>query len=163
MQWWKIRKHQEVIEMQNDPINDDQYNLNRFVEAQAGVYNTVLSELKQGYKRSHWMWFIFPQLAIFGRSGTSKFYGITCKEEAALYLSHPLLGMRLKECANTLISLSGRTAHDIFSSPDDKKLRSCMTLFNHVSVSDSVFEQVLDRYYQGKQCQGTIEYLNNKV
>ena len=109
------------------------YNLERFVTAQADSYATALAELKAGRKQSHWMWFIFPQLAALGRSGTAKFYGIASLEEAGAYLRHPMLGPRLHECVDAVLPWAGsRSAEQIFGSVDAMKLRSCVTLFDRV-------------------------------
>src|SRR5689334_21514866 len=107
----------------------DPFNLRRFVQAQEPVYSSVLSELQSGRKRTHWMWFIFPQIAGLGYSATSKHYAIQSRAEAQHYLDHPTLGQRLLECSKTVLGITGRSAHDIFGAPDDMKLRSCMTLF----------------------------------
>jgi len=107
----------------------DLYDLNRFISAQAGVYDRALAELRGGQKRSHWMWYIFPQLDGLAFSSTSKHYAIKSLEEAKAYLAHALLGPRLLECAEAVVHIEGRSATDIFGSPDDLKLRSCATLF----------------------------------
>jgi uncharacterized protein (DUF1810 family) len=128
---------------------DDPYNLNRFVQAQDSVYEEVLSELKNGAKVSHWMWFIFPQIRGLGRSPASIEFAISSHEEARTYLQHPLLGARLKECARLVLSTEGRTIQQIFGSPDDMKLRSSMTLFAQVASGNNIFLKVLDKYFQG--------------
>src|SRR6476469_7905064 len=117
---------------------DDPHDLARFVEAQAGDYETALAEIRSGRKRSHWMWYIFPQIDGLAFSSTSKFYSIKSADEAKAYLAHPVLGPRLRECAAAFIGVEGRSAHDIFGSPDDLNLRSCATLFASVSPPDSV-------------------------
>ena len=124
--------------------------LERFVEAQAPVYAAVLRELGAGRKTSHWMWFVFPQLRSLGRSATAKFYGLEGREEASAYWQHPLLGARLGECTRLVLATAGRTAHEIFGSPDDLKLRSCMTLFDVVAPAEPAFRAVLDRFYGGE-------------
>jgi uncharacterized protein (DUF1810 family) len=124
--------------------------LERFVEAQAPVYADVLRELGAGRKTSHWMWFVFPQLRSLGRSATAKFYGLEGREEASAYWQHPLLGPRLGECTRRVLATAGRTAHEIFGSPDDLKLRSCMTLFDIVAPAEPAFRAVLDRFYGGE-------------
>jgi uncharacterized protein (DUF1810 family) len=134
--------------------------LTRFVEAQKEVYDRALSEIRSGRKTSHWMWFIFPQFAGLGASETSRFYAIKSTDEAREYLQHPLLGRRLIECAEAVLSNRGVSAHDIFGSPDDMKLKSCMTLFAHVSSSNSVFDKVLDQFYGGERDARTIAALS---
>jgi uncharacterized protein (DUF1810 family) len=129
--------------------------LERFIEAQSRVYGDVLAELRAGRKATHWMWFIFPQLRGLGRSSTAQFYGIADRVEAQAYLAHPLLGAHLVECAGLVLEHPSRTAHEIFGSPDDLKLRSCATLFASVSPPGSVFHQVLDRYFGGQPDSGT--------
>jgi len=137
----------------------DSYDLNRFVDAQAGIYDQALAELKAGRKRTHWMWFVFPQITGLGSSEMARFYAIADRGEAAAYLEHPLLGARLRECAEALLGVEGRTAQEILGSPDDHKARSCMTLFATLPGSDPVFRKVLDRYYAGERCQRTLEIL----
>lgn len=137
----------------------DPFNLNRFLKAQEGVYQSVLSELKRGRKSSHWMWFIFPQMAGLGHSETSAFFGITGLEETVAYLQHPILGERLRTCCEILLSGHDKSASDIFGYPDDLKLRSSMTLFAKVSKSDSPFARVLSRYFDGKPDERTLELL----
>ena len=142
---------------------DDRFDLNRFVQAQQEVYSRALAELKLGRKRSHWMWFIFPQIDGLGYSSTAKFYAIKSKDEAKAYLAHPLLGKRLMECAATLLKIEGTSAAEIFGYPDDLKLRSSMTLFASVSPGGSVFSRVLDHYFEGELDAGTIELLPHKA
>ena len=141
---------------------DNSFGLSRFVEAQDPVYDDVLSELRSGRKTSHWMWFVFPQLAGLGISETSRFYAIKDIAEARAYLQHPILGPRLTECAEALLPIRGRSAHDIFGSPDDMKLKSCMTLFAHISSSESVFVKVLDHYYGGERDRKTLKRLDEQ-
>ena len=131
------------------PGRDDPFNLGRFVSAQAPIYSQVLKELKAGQKRTHWMWFVFPQIDGLGYSSTARHYAIKSEAEARRYLDHPVLGPRLVECAETLLGLAGPSASDIFGYPDDLKLRSSMTLFARVSGPGSVFARVLDKYYGG--------------
>ena len=138
---------------------NDPYNLDRFVQAQKDDYNQALSEIKKGRKRSHWMWCIFPQFAGLGRSQTSQHYAIKSVAEVQAYLSHPVLGPRLTECAEALLQVEGRSASEIFGSPDDRKLRSCATLFACVSPSGSVFERLLDKYFQGERDGTTLRLL----
>src|SRR5438067_873938 len=137
----------------------DPHDLGRFVEAQADDYEQALAEIRSGRKRSHWMWYIFPQLDGLAFSSTSKYYAIKNLEEARSYLDHPLLGPRLLECAEAVISIAGRSATEIFGSPDDLKLRSCATLFACVSPPGSVFDRLLGKYYQGRRDDRTLQLL----
>jgi uncharacterized protein (DUF1810 family) len=139
---------------------DDPFNLARFVSAQEPVLEAVCRELRDGQKRTHWMWFIFPQIDGLGFSSTSRRYAIKGRAEAEQYLRHPVLGKRLRECAEILLGLQGRTASAIFGSPDDLKLKSSMTLFAAVSAPGSVFERVLDQYYQGQRDEKTLRLLD---
>jgi uncharacterized protein (DUF1810 family) len=138
---------------------DNPYNLSRFVQAQEHVYDQALAEIKSGWKQSHWMWYIFPQLEGLGFSPTSRRYSIKSLAEAEAYLSHPILGPRLVECCEALLHVEGRSAFDIFGSPDDMKLRSCVTLFALVSPTGSVFYQLLDKYFQGGRDVKTLRLL----
>jgi uncharacterized protein (DUF1810 family) len=126
--------------------------LDRFVEAQAGgVHERAVAELRNGHKQSHWMWFVFPQLAGLGYNAVSVRYGITGIDEARAYLAHPVLGARLRECAETLEALNPRrSAFDIFRSPDDLKLRSSLTLFAQAAGPGSIFERLLGKYFNGQ-------------
>jgi uncharacterized protein (DUF1810 family) len=140
------------------------YDLSRFVEAQAHCYARVLQELAAGEKTSHWMWFIFPQLRGLGLSATARRFGLSGIEEARAYLAHPLLGARLRECTRTLLTVEGRTAHEIFGSPDDLKLRSCLTLFAQAAGAspapeDQVFGEALTRHYRGEPDPLTLRLL----
>ncbi len=137
---------------------DDPFNLSRFINAQERVYDHAVAELKNGRKRSHWMWYIFPQLDGLGRSTTARRYAIKSIEGAIEYLNHPVLGSRLLECANTVLAIEGKTASEIFGYPDDLKLKSSMTLFSEVA-DDSVFVHVLDKYFQGEQDVRTLQLL----
>jgi len=139
--------------------SDDEYDLNRFFNAQENMYLDVLSELNDGKKRSHWMWFIFPQIAGLGRSDTAKYYAIKNQEEARAYLNHPVLGMRLQECAEIVLNLEGKSIPDIFGYPDDRKFKSSMTLFSCVADQGSIFERVLNKYFHGERDTGTLELL----
>ena len=125
--------------------------LERFVTAQdsRGTYASAVAELRAGRKTSHWMWFVFPQLAGLGMSETSRRYAISSLDEARAYLAHPILGQRLEECARILTELNGTTAHDIFGSVDAMKLRSSMTLFARAAPESPLFREVLDRYFGG--------------
>jgi uncharacterized protein (DUF1810 family) len=128
----------------------DPHNLQRFVEAQASVYSQALDELKAGRKRSHWMWFIFPQLRGLGHSTMAHQYGIATRAEAEAYLEHPLLDRRLQECTRAVNAVEGRSAYEIFGSPDDLKFRSSMTLFANVTADNREFVEALNRYYAGE-------------
>jgi uncharacterized protein (DUF1810 family) len=138
---------------------DDPFDLNRFVRAQKTDYEQALSEIKSGRKTSHWMWYIFPQFDGLGVSAFAKEYSIKSLAEAEAYLAHPVLGPRLTECAEAVRSIRGRSAHDIFGSPDDMKLRSCATLFACVSPARSVFDRLLDQYFQGERDPKTLNLL----
>ena len=135
------------------------FDLQRFVDAQAPVYADVIAELGAGAKRSHWMWFIFPQLRALGRSSTALHYGIASIDEARAYGAHPLLGARLTECSALVLGTRGKTAEQIFGSIDAMKLRSCMTLFEIVAAKQSVFAGVLDAYYRGERDRLTLDAL----
>ena len=134
----------------------DEHDLRRFVTAQEGVYESALSELRAGRKTSHWMWFVFPQIAGLGRSATAQRYAIASLEEAEAYLAHPVLGPRLLECARTLTQLSGLSAEQIFGSVDAQKLKSSMTLFAHAAPDEPLFRDVLARYFDGAEDQETL-------
>jgi uncharacterized protein (DUF1810 family) len=129
--------------------------LDRFVRAQAPVYDEVLAELAQGRKTSHWMWFVFPQIAGLGRSETARFYAIASLDEARAYLEHPVLGSRLRECAGLLLAVEGRTAESIVGPIDAMKLRSSMTLFLRADPEEPLFGRVLDRFYGGAPDEAT--------
>jgi uncharacterized protein (DUF1810 family) len=137
--------------------SEDSFDLERFVTAQAPVFETVLAELRAGRKRSHWMWFVFPQLRGLGQSATARFYGIASIEEARAYLAHPLLGSRLDLCTRIVLESEGPSLHAIFGSPDDMKFRSCMTLFS-LATGDpaSPFRQALDRWCGGRPDERTL-------
>ena len=137
----------------------DPYNLERFIEAQAPIYNRVLSELRAGMKTSHWMWFIFPQIRGLGQSPISVEYSISSREEARAYLEHPIPGPRLKECTGLVLRAEGRSIEKIFGSPDDLKFRSSMTLFSQVSQDDDVFTRALQKYFDGTPDRLTLERL----
>ena len=145
--------------MNVDAMGDDPHDLVRFIDAQKGVYEHALAEIKGGRKRSHWMWFVFPQFAGLGSSSMSERYAINSVAEARAYLHHAVLGPHLSECAQAALALQGRTADEIFGSPDDMKLRSCATLFASVSPPDSEFQRILDRYFQGEPDPKTLELL----
>ncbi|HEY8253368.1 MAG TPA: DUF1810 domain-containing protein [Rhizomicrobium sp.] len=130
--------------------------LERFVKAQEGVYPRALAELKAGKKQSHWMWFIYPQVAGLGHSVMAQMYAIQSLDEARAYLAHPLLGARLRECCQALMAVEGKTAHAIFGSPDDLKFRSSLTLFDLASPND-IFRAALDRYFDGNADSLTLQ------
>lgn len=134
----------------------DPFHLERFVLAQRDAYGHALAEIRAGRKRTHWMWFVFPQVQGLGHSDMARRYAITGADEARAYLAHPLLGPRLLEITGALLALEGRTAHEIFGSPDDMKLRSSATLFASVSPPGSVFEQLLAVYFSGAADQATL-------
>ena len=127
----------------------DTFDLDRFVSAQEDVYDSALAEIRGGRKRTHWMWFVFPQVRGLGSSPISRQFAIRSAAEARAYLAHPVLGPRLIECCEALLRVNDGSAHDIFGSPDDLKLRSCATLFASVSEPGSVFERVLSRFFGG--------------
>jgi len=133
--------------------------LERFIKAQDRDYDTALSEIKSGRKCSHWMWYIFPQLAALGRSDMAKHYGINGRAEAEAYLGDSILGKRLVEISKTLLSVSSNNATLVMGSPDDLKLRSSMTLFAMVKNADSVFQAVLGKFYGGEKDKATVELL----
>jgi len=142
--------------------HDNLFGLGRFLNAQDPVYERVLAELKRGQKRTHWMWYIFPQIDGLGFSATTKYYAIKSLEEARYYLDHPVLGARLRECAETILAVEGRSVSEIFGYPDDLKLKSSMTLFSCVPDSPSVFGQVLDKYFRGERDTKTLALLEKK-
>ena len=135
----------------------DPFLLRRFVEAQDPVYFRVLTELRSGVKQSHWMWFVFPQVAGLGRSPTAEFYAIRSLDEAKAYLAHPLLCGRLKECTRALLDVSGKSARQILGTPDDLKFRSSMTLFAHAAPDEPIFREALAKYFDGKDDPTTLE------
>ena len=140
--------------------SDDAYNLQRFVDAQQSVFDSVLAELKQGRKRGHWIWFIFPQLKGLGHSANSEFFGIASVQEAAAYLRHPLLGPRLIECTQLINAVAGRSAEDIFGEIDAMKFRSSMTLFAKATPNNQVFTDALTKYFADEFDPLTIAYLH---
>ena len=134
----------------------DPFDLNRFVRAQEADYVGALAEIRSGRKRSHWMWYVFPQFAGLGLSAMSQRYAINSLAEARAYLAHPILGPRLIEIADAVLNVQGRTAHEIFGSPDDLKLSSSATLFALVSPADSVFQRIIDKYFDGSRDEQTV-------
>lgn len=137
----------------------DRFALSRFLRAQENSYDTALAELRRGAKRSHWMWFIFPQIAGLGNSPTAQLYAIKSREEAEEFLRHPELGQRLIACAEALLGITGKSASEIMGYPDDLKLRSSATLFAEVSPPGSVFHQLLGKYFGGKPDPQTLAIL----
>ena len=137
-----------------DPIR-----LQRFVDAQAGVHAAALAELESGRKRTHWMWFVFPQLAGLGSSAMAQRYAISGVEEARAYLAHPVLGPRLREAAAAVNAVEGRSIHDIFGSPDDLKFRSSMTLFSEAAPDGAVFREALAKYFGNEPDPATLRIL----
>ena len=133
--------------------------LDRFVSAQAPVISTVLDELRAGRKRTHWMWFIFPQLTALGRSAMAKRYGLADLDEARAYLAHDVLGPRLLICTRLVNAVTGKSAHEIFGSPDDLKFRSCVTLFHRAAPDEGAFAEALRRYYGGVEDERTVELI----
>ena len=138
----------------------DAFDLGRFMAAQQGIFDQALAEVRGGRKRTHWMWFIFPQIDGLGSSSTARFFAIKSIEEAREYLRHPVLGARLHECAEVVLAVEGRSAHEIFGSPDDMKLRSCATLFARAASEGSVFSRLLDKFFDGKPDVRTLELLS---
>lgn len=135
------------------------YNFERFITAQEDTYFTALSEIKNGRKQSHWMWFIFPQIKGLGFSETSKLYAISDRREAIQYLEHPVLGKRLEEISNAILKVTGKSAHEIFGSPDDIKLQSSMTLFGSLPNAHPVFQSVLNTCFNGIKDEKTLQLI----
>lgn len=140
---------------------NDPHHLQRFVDAQESSYRRALAEIRAGRKASHWMWYVFPQFDGLGFSSTTRHYAIKSLPEATAYLEHPTLGPRLRECVDALLDIDGRSADQIFGSPDNLKLKSSMTLFAQVSPAGSAFEQVLERYFGGQADQASIDLITN--
>ncbi len=138
------------------------YQLERFVAAQEGVYQQVVNELSAGRKRSHWMWFIFPQLAGLGSSAMAQHYAIGGLAEARAYLAHPVLGARLRECSALVLAVQGASVHGIFGSPDNMKFHSSMTLFAQAAPDDALFRACLDKYFGGVPDQATLDLLHKE-
>lgn len=137
------------------------FDLQRFVDAQQGVYEEACAELEQGAKQSHWIWFVFPQMRGLGRSRTADHFGIVSLAEAQAYLAHPLLGPRLRHAAGLMLATEGRTALEIMGYPDDLKLRSSMTLFARAAPEPDVFKAVLDRYFDGREDPATLRLVGD--
>ncbi len=135
--------------------------LKRFLDAQENDFERALAEIKRGRKQSHWMWYIFPQIAGLGFSETSRFYAVKDRAEAELYLAHPVLGARLVEISEALLEIEGKTANQIFGSPDDMKLKSSMTLFGALKNTNPVFQSVLDEYFNGTKDLRTLQLIDD--
>ncbi len=135
------------------------FDLERFVDAQRPVYERALGELRAERKTTHWMWFVFPQLRGLGRSAMARRFGVISRAEAAAYLAHPILGVRLRACVERVLGVDDLSAHEIFGSPDDLKLRSCLTLFREVDAPNGVFARALDKYFGGEPDAATLELL----
>jgi uncharacterized protein (DUF1810 family) len=133
--------------------------LDRFVDAQAPIYDQALAELRAGQKQSHWMWFVFPQIASLGQSQTSRAYAIQSLDEARAYLAHPVLGVRYRECCQALMNVRGKSAHDIFGTPDDLKFCSSLTLFAEAAPDEVLFYNLLEKYFDGDADEATLELL----
>jgi uncharacterized protein (DUF1810 family) len=138
----------------------DPYNLQRFVAAQAPVFDQVCSELRNGFKASHWMWFIFPQIKGLGHSFLAQEFAISSRKEAEAYLAHPILGTRLRECTRLVLLVEGRSVQDIFGNPDDVKFKSCMTLFAQATPDNQIFLDALREYYAGQMDTLTLQLLS---
>lgn len=138
---------------------DDPHDLGRFVRAQEGDYEQALAEIRDGRKRSHWIWYVFPQIDGLGYSSMSRRYAIKSLAEARAYRDHAVLGRRLVECAEAALGVEGRSAREILGSPDDLKLKSCATLFASVTPPDSVFARLLDRFFDGERDGNTLQLI----
>ena len=138
----------------------DRFDLERFVSAQRGSYDDALREITGGKKRTHWMWFVFPQLHGLGHSAMARRYAIKSLDEATAYLAHPVLGARLREIAEAAVAIPQRSATEVFGSPDDGKLRSCATLFALVSAPGSVFDRLLEKFFDGERDAETLRLVN---
>ncbi|HQU83344.1 MAG TPA: DUF1810 domain-containing protein [Pyrinomonadaceae bacterium] len=148
----------DFVMRDNEEMND----LQRFINAQEGDFEDAFREIKNGRKQSHWMWYIFPQIAGLGFSSTSRFYAIKDINEAENYLAHPTLGKRLVEISEVLLTLEGKSANQIFGSPDDMKLKSSMTLFGALEDTNPVFQKVLDKYFDGDRDRRTLELIGKR-
>lgn len=143
--------------------HDDPFDLERFTTAQSLVYDTVIEELLDGRKRTHWMGYVFPQFAGLGHSDNARYYAVKSLDEARAYLEHPDLGPRLLECAEAVLDADAHSVSEIFDSPDDLKLKSCMTLFERAAGPDSVFSDVLERYFDGERDDVTLYLLEQEL
>ncbi len=141
---------------------EKKYNLDRFLEAQENKFEDALAEIKTGKKQSHWMWYIFPQLEGLGLSEYNRFYAIQTKEEATQYLNHPILGKRLIKITKAIAEINDKSALEILGKPDERKLKSCMTLFSLLNNTNPIFQKVLDKYFQGTKDAKTIQLLDNQ-
>lgn len=137
----------------------DIYDLQRFIQAQENVYETVLNELGIGQKRGHWMWYIFPQIKGLGMSATAHRYAISSQDEAKVYSDHPILGLRLRQCTQLVLNVEGRSAQEIFDYPDVLKFRSCMTLFEQSATDRGIFKDAIFKYFDGVPDQLTLDIL----
>jgi uncharacterized protein (DUF1810 family) len=151
----------QVSEAKSLAHMNDPHDLDRFLQAQAPVYEQVLAELRAGCKRSHWMWFVFPQLSGLGHSAMAQRYAIGSFAQAQAYLAHPVLGARLRECSGLVLAVQHGSIHEIFGSPDDLKFRSSMTLFGRADPADDLFRQCLQKYYGGEQDPQTLALLSS--
>jgi len=148
-----------MTDSDNNYFEKDIYNLNRFYDAQYSVYRTVIDELKNEQKETHWMWFIFPQISGLGMSETTIFYSIKSISEAQCYLNHSILGKRLIECCELIYVINNKKIEEVFYSPDDLKLKSCLTLFSLLENSNPIFKLILDKFYNGSVDKKTIEIM----
>jgi len=148
-----------MADLTDSELTSDPHRLGRFVKAQESDYEHALAEITSGRKRSHWMWYIFPQYDGLGFSSTSKYYAIKSIDEAKAYLAHPVLGPRLLKCVEAALGVENRSATSIFGSPDDMKLKSCATLFAHISPPGSVFERIFEKYFEGERDDKTLHLL----
>ncbi len=139
--------------------SDDPFDLDRFVKAQESDYDRALQEIKNGRKRTHWIWYIFPQFDGLGKSWNSQHYAIKSRDEAQSYLRHPILGARLIESTEAVLNIEGKSAFEIFDSPDDMKLKSCATLFDAVSPPGSIFDRLLEKYFEGERDPSTLKLI----
>jgi uncharacterized protein (DUF1810 family) len=139
--------------------SNDQFDLQRFIDAQTPVFEQVISELRRGFKRTHWIWFIFPQIAGLGHSQMAKKFSLSSLAEAQAYIKHPLLGPRLRECTRLVNQVEGRSIQQIFGYPDDLKFRSSMTLFAQATPDNALFQEALQKYFNGELDSQTVERL----
>lgn len=156
------RRSNKIINREYSFLMSNNNDLSRFINAQKGVYARALSEINSGHKRSHWMWYIFPQIAGLGMSEMSRLYAIKDAAEAAAYADHEILGTRLTEISRQLLKLNTNDAVSVFGSIDSMKLQSCMTLFSFVANADPIFQQVLDKFFNGEKDMKTIQLLNKQ-
>lgn len=140
---------------------ENNFDINRFIEAQAYSYEGALEQIKAGRKTGHWMWYIFPQYYSLGKSSTSIKYAINSNEEAISYLNHPILGTRLIEITKAFLEIENKTAFEILGGPDDLKIKSSMTLFDNMQADNNIFESVLKKYFDGRRCSRTLKLLEN--